>query len=243
MTAQAHQGKPLPHWELFEKTAQKNNQRAPLRVAATQGSLDGKPDLWVTPDEDFWRENLEPIEYKVLRGNDLKSKEAAMLAQTASLHSKFFPTTGYFACRGCGLPLFSAESKFSSSSSNHNSSVDSPLFGCCIDQNVQANLMQGVNSHSSQKRADTCCARCQCHLGHVRAETNPTRQDPTLYFRERHVVHGLSLAYVKPEYVMPPPTTEDPGEEPKPLYQNDRAVVLKHPPVILNGAKPVPLYQ
>lgn len=194
----------------------------------TEITSSSPPSLWSTPNEDFWKENLEPIEYRVLRGDRNGKENAYLQSQTSSLYANFFPSTGYFACRGCGLPLFAAPSKFVSSSSSNKSVA--PTFGCCVDNNVRSQMICLGNPQSSHQLADTECARCEGHLGHVCTEVNPTPLDSKLYFREKHTVNGLCLSYVKHDL-------------PSNAFRNDRAVVFRHPPSFWKGDKALPLYQ
>jgi len=56
-----------------------------------------------------WKKQLNAQEYNVLRE---KGTERAGTGE----YDKFYPKAGegHFVCRGCGLPLYSAESKFKS---------------------------------------------------------------------------------------------------------------------------------
>ena len=69
---------------------------------------ENKPNKSTTEEE--WKRRLEYAEYEVLRlkGTERKGGE----------YDAFYPSTGdgYFVCRGCGQPLYSAESKFKSKS-------------------------------------------------------------------------------------------------------------------------------
>ena len=60
-----------------------------------------------TPDAD-WASKLSSFEYKVLRQKGTEPRGGE--------YDAFYPKAGggYFECRGCGNPLYSAEAKFKS---------------------------------------------------------------------------------------------------------------------------------
>ena len=51
-----------------------------------------------------WKKELTPEQYRILRR---KGTQAAGTGE----YDSFFPKTGYFACAGCGFPLYSTTSK------------------------------------------------------------------------------------------------------------------------------------
>jgi len=54
-----------------------------------------------------WSKELDKTSFQVLR------KKGTEPAGTGE-YDKFYPTEGHFVCKGCGNPLYSAESKFNS---------------------------------------------------------------------------------------------------------------------------------
>ena len=54
-----------------------------------------------------WRAQLSPEEFNILR------KKGTERGGTGE-YNKFYPTEGYFVCKGCGAPLYSAAAKFDS---------------------------------------------------------------------------------------------------------------------------------
>lgn len=54
-----------------------------------------------------WKKELDQTSFQVLR------KKGTEPAGTGE-YDKFYPTEGHFVCKGCGNPLYSAESKFNS---------------------------------------------------------------------------------------------------------------------------------
>jgi peptide-methionine (R)-S-oxide reductase len=100
-------------------------------------------------DEAEWRERLSPEQYHVLRqagteraftGKYEKNKEA-----------------GLYKCAGCGLPLFSSDTKYESGSGWP--SYYQPLEDSAVEEISD-------KSHG-MVRTEVRCARCEGHLGHV----------------------------------------------------------------------------
>jgi len=100
-----------------------------------------------TPEE--WKEVLEPIAYKVLRE---KGTERAF---TGIYHD--YKKKGTYLCAGCGLPLFSADTKF-------DSGTGWPSFYAPIDK---THVQEDTDVSLGMKRVEVLCHRCGGHLGHV----------------------------------------------------------------------------
>lgn len=160
-------GKPLNHWEEF-----RTNKRV-----TTCGNEDA-PERWIPNDTNFWKEHLSRDEYSVLR-------EKGTEAPRSSANDKFYPETGYFACRACGHALYQAQSKFDSGSGW-------PSFGCCVENHVYAQ----PHYDRGHRREEVCCRQCGSHLGHVFAEKNPSKFG-SVTFTERQCVNGVCLKYIK----------------------------------------------
>merc|ERR1712050_643310 len=58
--------------------------------------------------EEEWSKELSPELYHMLRQRGTEDSGSHE-------YDKFYPKSGYFSCAGCGLPLYSASSKFKSS--------------------------------------------------------------------------------------------------------------------------------
>lgn len=144
--------------------------RAAHRRQLSEWQKAAKPDKLTSETE--WRKHLDPAEYEVLRtkGTERQGGE----------YDGFYPSgEGYFACRGCGAPLYSAAAKF-------RSSCGWPAFDKCFKGAVQ---ITADDSHDMM-RIEITCARCGGHLGHVFAGE---RKTPT---NERHCVNSVSCLYV-----------------------------------------------
>ena len=94
----------------------------------------------------------------------------------------FYPKAGegYFACRGCEMPLYSAEAKFKSG-------CGWPAFDKCYKGSVETTV---DGSHGMQ-RIEITCAGCGGHLGHVFVGEQMTQTN------ERHCVNSVSVRFKK----------------------------------------------
>uniref|UniRef100_A0A6T7Y0U2 Peptide-methionine (R)-S-oxide reductase n=1 Tax=Pyramimonas obovata TaxID=1411642 RepID=A0A6T7Y0U2_9CHLO len=137
----------------------------------------------VEKSESEWKSELSDMEYYVLRQ---KGTERPRTGE----YDKFYPTTGYFKCAGCGNPLYSAESKF-------NSGCGWPAFDKCYVGSVKTE----IDSTMGMRRIEIMCAKCDGHLGHV---FEGERMTPT---NERHCVNSVSTKFVEGE--PPVPLDED----------------------------------
>jgi peptide-methionine (R)-S-oxide reductase len=176
-----------------------------LLAGGAGGADAGAPRNKQTADE-VWRAALTDFEYKVLR---LKGSaclplcppnskpswvpccSALMFRRSVSRctaepkggeYDGFYPQPGegYFACRGCAKPLYSAAAKFKSG-------CGWPAFDKCYAGSVEC---FADNAHGRQ-RIEITCAGCAGHLGHVFIGEHFT---PT---NERHCVNSVSVRFVK----------------------------------------------
>ncbi|HYE21517.1 MAG TPA: peptide-methionine (R)-S-oxide reductase MsrB [Tepidisphaeraceae bacterium] len=128
----------------------------------------------VTKTDEEWKKQLDPLEYKVLRQ---KGTERAFTGRYHDSKEK-----GIYACAGCGLDLFSSDTKFESG-------TGWPSFW----QPIKPTRVKDVKDEShGMVRVETVCARCDGHLGHV-FEDGPK---PTGL---RYCMNGTALKFKKAE--------------------------------------------
>jgi peptide-methionine (R)-S-oxide reductase len=140
-----------------ESTAQANSQLA-------------KSEFEITKTAQEWRQILTPKQYQVLRQHGTEPSGSSPLDQE---HRK-----GTFACAGCDLPLFTADTKF-------NSGTGWPSFYAPIDNAVGTTIDQSF----LMERVEVHCRRCGGHLGHV-FEDGP---QPT---GKRYCMNGVAMKFI-----------------------------------------------
>ncbi len=119
--------------------------------------------------DDEWKKLLTPEQFQVLR------KHGTERARTSPLDKQYDP--GTYECSGCGLPLFTSDTKFDSGTGWP--SFFAPLEGAIETTTDKSLFMTRVEVH---------CRRCGGHLGHVINDgPAPTRQ--------RYCMNGVSLKF------------------------------------------------
>lgn len=103
----------------------------------------------VVKTEEQWKSQLEPLAFEVLRQ---KGTERAFTGKYADHHEE-----GIYTCNGCGLPLFSSDTKFESG-------TGWPSFYDPIDK---THVLEETDSSLGMRRVEVLCRRCGGHLGHV----------------------------------------------------------------------------
>jgi peptide-methionine (R)-S-oxide reductase len=116
-----------------------------------------------------WREALTPAQYRILRQAGTEYPHSSPLDREKR--------AGVFACAGCGLALFSSETKFDSGTGWP--SFWKPLGDAVVEE---SDMTLGM------KRVEVLCRRCGGHLGHVFEDGPP----PTGL---RYCMNGLALNF------------------------------------------------
>jgi len=99
--------------------------------------------------EDQWRERLTPEQFRILRKDGTEAPFCGTLLDNKK--------QGVYACAGCGLPLFTSDSKFESG-------TGWPSFFQPI---APTNITEKTDRSLGMVRTEIECARCRGHLGHV----------------------------------------------------------------------------
>ena len=109
----------------------------------------GQTIAHVVKSDAEWKAQLDPLAYNVLRE---KGTERAF---SGKYHDN--KKTGTYSCAGCGLTLFSSETKF-------DSGTGWPSFYAPIDK---THVEEDEDVSYGMKRVEVLCRRCGAHLGHV----------------------------------------------------------------------------
>jgi peptide-methionine (R)-S-oxide reductase len=123
----------------------KNAPPAPPAKEAARSTTVGR----VVKSDQEWKQSLTPDQYQVLR------KKGTERAFTGKYHD--FKGQGVYRCAGCGLELFSSNTKF-------NSGTGWPSFWQPI---AKANVGEVNDQSHGMTRVEAVCNRCGGHLGHV----------------------------------------------------------------------------
>jgi peptide-methionine (R)-S-oxide reductase len=103
----------------------------------------------VVKSDEEWRQQLTPIQYKVLRE---KGTEVAFTGEYWDNHKK-----GTYFCAACQLPLFASKTKFESG-------TGWPSFYQPIEESA---VLKIEDTSYGMVREEIVCSQCGGHLGHV----------------------------------------------------------------------------
>jgi peptide-methionine (R)-S-oxide reductase len=103
----------------------------------------------VTKSEAEWRRQLTPEQFAVLREEDTER------AWSSPLNDEHRP--GVYRCAGCGLPVFSSDTKFESG-------TGWPSFWAALEDSIRTKA-EGIEFF--YPRTEVHCRRCGGHFGHV----------------------------------------------------------------------------
>ncbi|ETO36743.1 hypothetical protein RFI_00319 [Reticulomyxa filosa] len=155
---------------------------------------DKTPSDTVSTDDKYWKENLSEGAYKVLReghtemefGKDPLAK--GLVSSESAEHYANFPTKGYFVCRGCQNPLYTAAAKF-------NAGCGWPAFDKCLKGSIKT--FHEYDSKGAYSQTELRCAKCNGHLGHVFLLAAGKKQirDSS----QHHCVNSIAIKYVDKE--------------------------------------------
>ena len=121
-----------------------------------------------------WKQKLTDEEYSVLR-------EGGCQGYGKGEYVNFFPESGFFKCKACSFPLYSAESKFSDCGWD--------AYSKCFWSGDVCHVQLRKENDEALWFTEACCNNCGSHLGHVffnegKCETN-----------QRHCVNSISVIY------------------------------------------------
>jgi len=124
-----------------------------VHVFNRQGQLVGPVDMpEVKLSVDEWKKKLTPEQFRVLRNQGTERPFCGTLLDNKQ--------TGVYTCAGCGLPLFTSDSKF-------HSGTGWPSFFQPI---APGNVVEHTDRAHGMVRTEIVCGRCAGHLGHVFAD-------------------------------------------------------------------------
>ena len=102
----------------------------------------------IEKSDNEWRAQLDPAEYQIMR------KEGTERPFSSSLNKEY--GEGVYLCRGCGLPIFTSETKF-------DSGTGWPSFHSAIEGSLETR----TDYKLILPRTEYHCTRCGSHHGHV----------------------------------------------------------------------------
>jgi peptide-methionine (R)-S-oxide reductase len=147
-------------------------------AGAAGGAQAGKHVFEVVKTDAEWRRMLTPAQFRVLRQAGTEYPFSSPLDREKR--------AGTFACAGCGLPLFSSDTKF-------DSGTGWPSFWKPLENVV----VEDSDFTLGMKRVEVLCRRCGGHLGHVFEDGPP----PTGL---RYCMNGVAMSFTPRDDKGPP---------------------------------------
>lgn len=140
------------------------------RSRANPASPDNAAEAFeITRTDAEWRRTLTPQQYEVLRQHGTERPGSSPLDKTYA--------PGEYRCAGCGLPLFSSETKY-------DSGTGWPSFYAPVENAVGTS----TDHKLVYPRTEVHCRRCGGHLGHLFDDGPP----PT---GKRYCMNGVALTF------------------------------------------------
>lgn len=173
-------------------TSYEPGNTVPVQVFNAEGELVGPVNSpKVVKTDEKWKELLTDEQYKILRH---QGTEAAFCGTL--LDNK---TEGVYSCAGCGLPLYSSETKFKSG-------TGWPSFYQPIGE---GNIAELTDESYGMVRTEIRCARCDGHLGHVFNDgPQPTGMRHCLNSESLKFTPSDELATLADPFAYQPPTED-----------------------------------
>ena len=115
-----------------------------------------------------WKQKLTKKEYKVLRNKETEDM--------GGKYDLFQPANGFFKCKACDNPLYSAKAKFQAG-------CGWPAFDKCFNGSII------TDANEEENMIEIMCSKCGGHLGHIFLNEHHTDTN------ERHCVNSISIKY------------------------------------------------
>ncbi len=125
----------------------------------------------VSKTEQEWKQQLSPLQFKVLR------KAGTEPPFSSPLNKK--NEKGIYVCAACNTPLFKSKHKF-------DSGTGWPSF----DREIKGNVAFSTDYDLGYARTEEHCAVCGGHLGHVFDD------GPSNTTGKRHCINGVALKFI-----------------------------------------------